>query len=489
MLSRPLRLLASIGAALAIALTLIAVPREATPVMAAPPSVTDPRNFTGVNVAWYNWGCDFGCPGTGVSSPASQAALSEAFGRLKAAHIHAVRWWTFEGTAQQIIRDSNGSPTGLNPAVYADFDAALALADKYDLSYDFVLFSAQTGLPSTWFTDPDQRQHLASALAPVFERYKNNPHILAWEIINEPEYDIPSKIPLDGAQATVKLLASTIHAHTTTPVTVGSATLEGVLLWQGLGLDFYSPHWYDQMGSGLMCARCIDVATVRNVYGVDNLPIVLGEFYGGGNVDTLQRLKDFWAKGYSGGWAWSLFPDRTQDRMGIELNALSAFNTSPLPPPATPAPAGPSVQLLANWVSPTYLTPGQTIEFHQDAVSRNATNVLVDFEVYDSDGQKVWQSSLDNQSLSANTVASFSVSYAVPNELPAGQYTLKTGAFAPGGSSRYAWADTAGSFVVAPGSPAPGSASASASAPAGADSASQPASDTDTPDAAPSGLS
>lgn len=299
------------------------------------PSISDPRYFVGANLPWYNWKCDFGCGADkGVTNPNVRAAIAGKFEQLQAANVHTVRWFMFTGDAPQIIRDDTGMPTGLNPVVYDDLDSALGLAQQYDLAIDLIILGGgPPGIPSTWVTNPAQRQQLANVLAPMFDRYRDNPNILAWELWNEPEWRIWNKqLPLPDVQETIRLLAGTVNAHTSTPTTVGSAQLDGFPWWVGLGLDFYSVHWYDYMTSAAACVQCADAPTIASANNIIGVPIVLAEFQAGGS-DAFKRFRDFQAKGFAGAWAWSLFSDRTNDKMAIDMNALSqAAGGAPSPP-------------------------------------------------------------------------------------------------------------------------------------------------------------
>jgi hypothetical protein len=285
----------------------------------------------GINVPWYNWGCDFGCNAAngktgGVST--NLPTLTAAFARMRDADMHIARWWVFPGDAAQILRDASGAPLSLDPAIYADFDAALALAEQFDIAYDFVLFSAPTHIPARWQTDPLQRAKLVDALSPLFARYAHHPRIFSWEPYNEPENDIWS---LRIAQQPVVDTGTAIaeHIHATAPgtyVTIGHFKAEGMKMWRDAGLDYYAPHWYDYM-SGDNCLICHDTAYYA-AWGIDK-PIVVGEYFTGtaetAPHSSADRLSFWYASGYAGAWAWSLFPEQTNDRMAVDLAAAAVF--------------------------------------------------------------------------------------------------------------------------------------------------------------------
>jgi hypothetical protein len=420
---------------------------QAAPASADVSRILDPRYFAGVNVPWFHWACDFGCgEERGVSSPYVHAALADGFGKLRAANVHTVRWWMFEGDPWQIYPHGSGTPIGLNPEVFKDVDAALALAEEYDLAYEFVLFSSPGALPPAWVTDPDYRQRLADVLAVLFQRYRDHPRILAWEVFNEPEWAIDmGKVPLSAVQEFVKLMADTVHANTGTPVTVGSADISGVSRWTGLGLDFYSPHWYDYMKSETDCALCTDAAAVAVREHTEDAPIVIGEFEAGPNLDPLGRLNDLRNKGYAGAWAWSLFPERATDNRAVDLSAFNNFSGGGGQAQPRPEPA---VGIVSAFVEPKLLRAGETVTVHADVEANSDMTALVGFDVLDMSGQAVVQISPNQQPLAANTTAPLTASTTLPATVPPGDYTVRTVVSAPDGSAVYAANDSTGSFSV-----------------------------------------
>lgn len=354
-------------------------------------------NVTGANIPWFSWSCDFGCNGSGGVA-GNQSAINAGLATLKNNGAHVARWWVFPGDPWQITRDSSGAPSGINPAVYADFDAALNMANANDIYYDFVLFSAPTHLPSVWVTDSVQRIKLANVLGQLFAHYKNNPRVMTWEIFNEPEYMIwNNEIGEADTVAAGKAIADSVHANSSALVTVGHAMLDGIPMWKDANLDYYSPHWYDVMNSGEWCAICTDAASVRAKYGV-NKPIVIGEAYLGSDINPTQRLSDLYGKGYAGVWGWSLFSNKTNDGLVVDLNAIKSLTSlktdiGPKGLPGggvgtTPTPTPVATSAPIPTPTPTHAPSAFPANFNLLAPANNAANVSANplFDWVDSTG-------------------------------------------------------------------------------------------------------
>ena len=278
----------------------------------------------GANLPWFNFGRDFGGgPDGGASSPATNTAVNVALRAASDAGMNVVRWWLFPGAASQFTVDAAGLPTGFTKSVYQDIDAALELARANRIAYTFTLFSGPTAFPSTWRNTEEGQKRLAQVLAELFRRYKDNPQIMTWDVINEPEFDIWSGgVTVETVRAFIARIVDAAHANTSTPVTVGGARMDGLRLLTGLGLDYYTVHWYDPMTDRQQCLACVSYADLRDGFKIDK-PIVVGEYYspkGLGDRFELWRLH-----GFAGSMPWSLLPDRTVDRYSIDLVAAAAF--------------------------------------------------------------------------------------------------------------------------------------------------------------------
>ncbi len=456
--------------------------------------------LNGANLPWYNWGCDFGCNGNG-GVVATKNTIATRLATAKAAGVQNLRWWLFPGDPWQVQRDANGMPTGINPAVYADIDAAIALAEQNNMYLTFTIFSAPSSLPADWLNDAAKREKLAEVLGTLFARYSGNSRILAWEAINEPEWDIwQAKAGEAQTVALVKSINTQVHTNSTALTTIGNAMLDGIPMFKNTGVDFYSPHWYDYMSSGQWCARCTDYAAVRTLYGID-APVVIGEFYAGSDADALQRYNDFYSKGFAGAWAWSLFPERTADLLGVDLAAAGTFAasksddgpvagaTSPstptpkpntptatstpkpntptptstpkpntptstsTPKPATPAPTTPPSSAAVTWTSSAKVSTAITSKNRFVTISAGvkasfASKGLVDVEIYDPNGKLVYQKYWDDRSFTSNLERRFSFLWQVPSNAVPGTYTVKVGVFKVGWGEVFHWNSNAATIQV-----------------------------------------
>jgi autotransporter family porin len=124
----------------------------------------------------------------------------------------------------------------------------------------------------------------------------------------------------------------------------------------------------------------------------------------------------------------------------------TAATTTTTAATTTTLPAGPlSTSAAAN---PAQVVPGATVGLSATVRSDVARTVLVDLEVYNSSGGKVFQVWWDNQSFTAGQSRTLSTNWTLPTTLPAGTYTLKVGLFGTGWGPLVSWNASAGTLTV-----------------------------------------
>jgi hypothetical protein len=289
--------------------------------------------LAGANLPWLHYGLDFGAnawqPGGGTARPERRQELRAVFARLRDAGMPVVRWFTIGDGRAGLVADETGSPVGLDSRFFDDADAALELLDEAGLRVVFVL------VDFLWFRrarvlrgvrmhgralsvrDPVRRRRLIDGvIAPFLARYGRSPVVAAWDVINEPEWATrglgtwrPSAVSPRVMRAFVGDVVERVHALTSQPATVGSASGGWLSLVRGLGLDFYQVHWYDRNDRRFPLDRPLGPLALDR-------PCVLGEFpTKGSRLPARSIVAAARRSGYAGAWGWSLLAgDAATDR-------------------------------------------------------------------------------------------------------------------------------------------------------------------------------
>jgi hypothetical protein len=98
--------------------------------------------------------------------------------------------------------------------------------------------------------------------------------------------------------------------------------------------------------------------------------------------------------------------------------------------------------------SPASVPRGSIIWIEASVTSGTASTALIDLEIYDSAGYKVFEHFWDNQPLAAGRPRAYKVKWLVPTTATTGVYVVKIGVFKAGGSAVYDWNDGAAVFTV-----------------------------------------
>jgi mannan endo-1,4-beta-mannosidase len=304
----------------------------------------------GANLPWLQYGGDFGAnawqPRGGLAARGVPSGVDATLASLADAGASTVRWFLFCDGRAGIVFDEAGWPAGLDEAVFADIDAAVALARRTGVRVVFTLFDflwcrrgrhvdgvRPGGHRHVLTHAPARAALLDRVVAPVLRRYGAEPAIAAWDVVNEPDWvtrGLGARNPFaavrrDAMRALIGDTASLVHALATQPVTVGSARTSGLPLVRGAGLDFYQVHWYDRF------ERQCPIATPARALGLDR-PVVLGELpTRGSRHDANDLIAIARRGGYAGAWLWSLYAEdgATDGRRAADALRVSAASRDP----------------------------------------------------------------------------------------------------------------------------------------------------------------
>jgi hypothetical protein len=283
----------------------------------------------GANLPWVRYGGDFGAnawsPDGGLATrPADQQLLLDVLLRLGQAGVTRLRWFFLcDGRAGIRFRE-DGAPVEIQSQAWRDFDVALELVRKADLSlmpvlFDFhlcrsrrVINGVQTGGRSRLISHADLRLRLLdNIVGPLLANYGHAPEIAAWDLFNEPEwatFGVGTWNPVSSVSRTamrgfLHAAAARVHAVTRQQVTVGTASALTLSLVRGLGLDFYQPHWYDRFEARAPLGR--HTTTLEC-----DAPVVLGEFPTCNSARTPgELLATAERSGYAAAYFWSALAD------------------------------------------------------------------------------------------------------------------------------------------------------------------------------------
>ena len=175
-----------------------------------------------------------------------------------------------------------------------------------------IINGVQLGGRSRLIVDPDARLAFVDrVLRPIVERYREDEAIIAWDVMNEPEWCLGigplarrKGIRFETLQAFLGQVVECVRESTRQPVTVGCAATTWLDLVRPLGLDFYQVHWYERFGWAALERHVGDL-------DLDDRPVVLGEFPGrsapvAGVLDAAKRA------GYAGAFVWSILGEDDQ---------------------------------------------------------------------------------------------------------------------------------------------------------------------------------
>lgn len=296
------------------------------------------RFVVGVNLPWVGYGTDIGAsswyPAGGFAAqPSSLETLERTFAAIARDGVTIARAFMLCDARSGVRFDGAGLPLGIDEAVLPDMEAMLGAARRHGIRVmpallDFHLCGprqvsngVQLGGRSHLVTDPAARAAFVDrVLRPIVERFGDDEAVVAWDVINEPEWCLRgglfsrrTAVPFDTLQRFLGEAVACVHQCARQPVTIGCAGTWRLELVRPLGLDFYQVHWYDRFGWPALARPVAEL-------GLDDRPVILGEFSGRSTriAEVLDAAK---RAGYEGALVWSVLSEDEHSAYPPDLGA------------------------------------------------------------------------------------------------------------------------------------------------------------------------
>ncbi|AUX47818.1 uncharacterized protein SOCE26_093420 [Sorangium cellulosum] len=293
------------------------------------------RFMYGVNYAWNQFGGDFGgitrWNVRGVS--ASQADHEAKLADMRAHGANVIRWWMFPEFRGEGVRfDGSETPLGLGGTTVADLQKALELAERQDVYLMLCLFSFDNfrpshdtsgihipGLAPIVRSTSKLDRLITNVVRPLARAAEASPYrhrLVAWDVINEPEWAISGRNPYGDQSYTpmseldavshaemerfVSRTTDALKAESSALVTVGGAAVKWGKAWSRVDIDFYQFHIYDWVNEWW------PYYLSPEELGVGDKPVVMGEFpiASLSGVPYQDLVESFYANGYAGAMGW-----------------------------------------------------------------------------------------------------------------------------------------------------------------------------------------
>ncbi|GAB4439205.1 MAG: hypothetical protein OHK0015_33810 [Chloroflexi bacterium OHK40] len=284
----------------------------------------------------------------------SSAAAEQVFAALRARGVNTVRWWVFlDGRgAPEFSAPSGGLVTGFDATTLPSMADAVRLAERHNLYLVFTLWSFEMLEPDSTAAAKGEhagghrnlivdatarRSFIEQGVVPMLNypvagtdyTIGTHPHVLGWDLFNEPEWGVEEggavdprivePVRLAEMQRFIAEVAGAIHRHSSQLVTVGSAAMKwnsavapgaagnwwadsALTRYDPDGyLDFYQIHYYGWMeGDGVTWSY--SPLRVSWAAGGFEKPTVVGEHAANGGLGLLEGL---YGNCYGGAWGWT----------------------------------------------------------------------------------------------------------------------------------------------------------------------------------------